>query len=127
MHQFTHSLTVYKGSLFSTFSSAFAMCGFLFSTDSHSDKCEGRAQWALIGISLMTIGDKYLLMPWLHFPLGKMSIQVCPFFSQVVFLMLSCLTCSYILDNNPLLALSVANIFSHSVLLFFYSFFLFYF
>ena len=47
-----------------------------------------------------------------------MSIQVfCPFFNQVVwgFLILSCMRCLYTLDINPLLFISIANIFSHSV------------
>ena len=33
--------------------------------------------------------------------------------------MLSCMTCSYMLDNNPLLAVIVANILSHLIVLFF--------
>ena len=111
MHQLTFPSTVYKGSLFSTFSSVFAMCGLLFSIDSHSDKCSVGAHSALICISWMIISGKHLLMScWLHSPLGKMSFQFCPFFNQVVFfLMLTCMTCSYILNNNPLLAILVAK------------------
>ena len=52
----------------------------------------------------------------LHFLFGKMSTQLfCPFFNQVVFLMLSHMCCSYTLDINPLRVISFANIFSHSV------------
>ena len=47
----------------------------------------------------------------------KMSIQVfCSFFNQVVcFLILSYMNSLFILDINPLLVISFANIFSHSV------------
>ena len=50
---------------------------------------------------------------------GKMPIQVfCPFFDWVVCLfvfILSCMSSLYILDINPLLDISFANIFFHSV------------
>ena len=46
----------------------------------------------------------------LHFLFGKMSIQFFFFF-----LMLSCMICLYMVDINPLLVISLANIFSHSV------------
>ena len=36
------------------------------------------------------------------------------FFDWVVFLILSCMSCLYILEINPLSAASFANIFSHS-------------
>ena len=40
----------------------------------------------------------------------------CPFFNWVfVFLMLSCISCVYMLDINPLSVILFANIFSHSV------------
>ena len=119
MHQFTFPSTMYKGSLFSTFSSASATCGFLFSIDSHS---EGRAQWALIGISLMKWqASSHVLLA--AFPPGENVYSVLPIFqSGCFFLMFSCMTCSCILDNNPLLALLVANIFSHSVVSFFIHF-----
>ena len=47
--------------------------------------------------------------------LWKTSIQFfSPFFNQVVcFLILSCMSCLYILDINPLLVISFANIFYH--------------
>ena len=56
------------------------------------------------------------------FLLGKTSIQFfCPLFNQavffglVLFLMLSCMNCLYMLGINPLSVISFANIFSHSV------------
>ena len=47
---------------------------------------------------------------------GEISIQVfCPFFDWVVFfLMLSCMSCLYILEINRFSVDSFANIFSHS-------------
>ena len=45
-----------------------------------------------------------------------MSVQFfCPFFNWVVrgFLMLSCMSCLYMLDINPLSVVSFANIFLH--------------
>ena len=53
---------------------------------------------------------------------GEMSTQgICPLFDWVVFLfiylfvLLSCVSCLYILDINPLLVTSFTNIFSHSI------------
>ena len=47
----------------------------------------------------------------------EMSIQVfCPFFDWVIcFWVLSCMSCLYILEINPLLVASFTNIFSHSM------------
>ena len=52
----------------------------------------------------------------LHILFGKMSVPFfCPFFNWVAYpLMLSCMSCLYILDIN-LLSVIFANIFSHSV------------
>ena len=53
----------------------------------------------------------------LHVLFGKMSIQVFYAFLIIffVFLMLSCMSCLYILDINPLLVISLADNFSHSI------------
>ena len=62
----------------------------------------------------------------LHVPFGEMSIQIfCPFLNQHCFFfftgfcvcvcVLSCNSCLPMLGINPLSALSIANIFSHSV------------
>ena len=47
--------------------------------------------------------EKCLLRSSVHFLIG------------LCFLMLSCMSCSYILDINPLMVIPFANIFSHSV------------
>ena len=47
---------------------------------------------------------------------GEMSLYVfCPFFDWTVSLLLSRMSCSYILEIKPLLVISIANIFSQSV------------
>ena len=51
-----------------------------------------------------------------------MSIQVpCPFFSQVAFLLLSCMSSLHILDVNPLSDKWFVNHFSHSIVFFYFS------
>ena len=49
----------------------------------------------------------------LNISFGKMSIR--SFKWVVCFLILSCMSCLYVLDINPLLVISFTNIFSHSV------------
>ena len=57
-----------------------------------------------------------LIMSCFHVPLGEMSIQVfCPFFHWVVFMLLSCISCLYILEIRPLTVASFESIFSHSI------------
>ena len=46
---------------------------------------------------------------------GEMSVQVvCPFFDWV-FMLLSCMSCLYILETRPLSVASLAKISSHSI------------
>ena len=46
---------------------------------------------------------------------GEMSVQVfSPLFDWIVFLVLNCMSCLYILEINPLSVVSFAIIFSHS-------------
>ena len=58
---------------------------------------------------------------------GEMSVQFfCPFFNWVVFLLLSCISCLYILEIKHLSASSFEPIFSHSVSCLFVLFFVFF-
>ena len=115
---FTFSPTVYKGSLFSTFSSTFVICGHF--DDSHSDTCEviyhfgfnfhfpdDQWCWASFHVAVTTCNsssEKCLFSSYLHFLIGLF-----------VFLILSYMNCLYMLDINPLSVLSFGNLFSHSV------------
>ena len=53
----------------------------------------------------------------LHVAFGKMSVQIfCPFLIRLLLcLMFSCMRCLYTLNMNPVLVISFASIFSHSV------------
>ena len=52
----------------------------------------------------------------LYIFLVDMSIQMVPFLIELfVFLILSCMSCLFILDIDPLSVASFANIFSHSI------------
>ena len=104
-----------ESSLFSIPSPAFVI--FRPFSDGHSDWCK---------MVLHCIFDLHFSnsdVEQLHVPTGhlyvffrEMSIKVlCPFFDWVVFLLLSCMSCLYILEIKPLSVASFANIVSHSL------------
>ena len=111
-----------EGSLFSTLCPAFVICGFI--NDSHSDWCEvvSCGSFDLCFSNNQGFGAFFhVLVGHLYVFLGEMSIQVlCPFFNWVVgFLLLSCLSCLYVLEIKPLSVASFETIFSHSVVFLF--------
>jgi len=107
-----------RGFPFSTFSPAFVIHGLI--NDGHPDWCEvvshgsfdlhfsnNQLYWALFHV---LVGHLYVFF-------GEISIQVfCPFFHCVVgFLLLSYISCLYILQIKPLSVASFESIFSQSV------------
>ena len=83
---------------------------------------------AVCGLSLVTASGGYsslryagFSLRWLHLLRSMGSRQAgfsscfCPFFDCFFFLLLSCMSCLYLLEIKPLLVASFANIFFHSV------------
>ena len=57
-----------------------------------------------------------MLSCYLYIFFGDVSPHILsPFLNWIVFLLLSCMSCLYMLDINPLSVISFTNIFSHSV------------
>ena len=105
-----------EGSLFSTSSPVFVIC--ILSDDNPFDKCEVVSRCS---VDLHPSDDSNVLhlfmclLPICISSLEKMPIHFCPVFSEIVFLMLSCMSCLYMFNIYLLSVTSFANIFSHSL------------
>ena len=105
--------TMQEGSLFFPPSPAFIVCRLF--DDGHSDPCEVISHYSF---DLHFSNNEHLSM---YVSICMSSLNKCLFRSfchflivLFVFLVLSCMSCLYILEINPLSVVSFAIIFSHS-------------
>ena len=109
---------VYLSSLCSVSLPTFFICGLL--DDSYPNRCEVLSYFGFDCIFLVISDFEHLFMCllaiYLYVFFGKMSIHIfCWSFNSTAFLILICMNCSYILDSNPLLVISLVTIFPHAV------------
>ena len=96
---------------------AFIVCRFF--DDGHSDWCEVISHCSvdlLLSDNEHCWASFHVFIRHLYVFFGEMFVKIFPHFliGLFVFLLLSCMSCLYILEINPLSAVSFAIIFSHS-------------
>ena len=116
LYQFTFPPTMKKGSLFSTPLRAFLFVDIF--DEVHSDWYEMISHCSFdlhFSNNKLYWASFHVFVSHLYIFFGEMSVQVFfPLFDWVVFLVLSCMSCLYILEINTLLVVSFAIILYHS-------------
>ena len=111
---------MYEGSLFSPPAPSFIICRL--SDDGRSDQCKVIPHCGFDLLSLIISDVVHLCMSllpicllWKNIYLGLLLTFFLGFLFLFLFLILSCMSCLYILEIKPMLVTSFPNIFSQSV------------